>query len=226
MTEQFNWHVEAERVWNDKAEFWNSRSKDMWEAGSRKTIIPFIKQHIEKGNHIADLGCGDGYGAYKLYKEGYRVTGLDLSHDMIERANKRLETDRLSFVQGDLIKLPFQDESFDGLMAVNSLEWTEVPYEGLKEMKRVLKPGGKLCIGILGPTAMPRVNSYRRVYGEKVVCNTMMPWELEKMAEETGWRILDGHGVYKRGVEPESIEHLTDDLKQALTFMWVFIFQK
>ncbi|ARI78902.1 class I SAM-dependent methyltransferase [Halobacillus mangrovi] len=226
MTEDFNWHVEAERVWNDKAEFWNSRSKDMWEEGSRKTIIPFIKEHIEKGNHIADLGCGDGYGAYKLYKEGYRVTGLDLSQDMIERANKRLEMDRLSFVQGDLTKLPFQDESFDGLMAVNSLEWTEIPYEGLEEMKRVLKPGGKLCVGILGPTAMPRLNSYRRVYGEKVVCNTMMPWELEKMAEETGWRILDGHGVYKRGVEPSAVMHLTDDLKQALTFMWVFIFQK
>ncbi|MGI8316451.1 class I SAM-dependent methyltransferase [Halobacillus mangrovi] len=226
MTEQFNWHVEAERVWNDKAEFWNSKSKGMWEEGSRKTIVPFIKQHIEIGNHIADLGCGDGYGAYKLYKEGYCVTGLDLSQDMIERANKRLETDRLSFVQGDLTKLPFQDESFDGLMAVNSLEWTEVPYVGLEEMKRVLKPGGKLCVGILGPTAMPRVNSYRRVYGEKVVCNTMMPWELEKMAEETGWRVLNGHGVYKRGVEPEAIEHFTDDLKQALTFMWVFIFQK
>ncbi|KHE73222.1 class I SAM-dependent methyltransferase, partial [Halobacillus sp. BBL2006] len=186
----------------------------------------FIKKQINKGAHIADLGCGDGYGSYKLFKEGYRVTGLDLSEDMINRANDRLETEGLSFVQGDLTKLPFQDESFDGLMAVNSLEWTEVPFDGLEEMKRVLKPGGKLCIGILGPTAMPRVNSYRRLFGDEVICNTMMPWELEKMAEETGWAVVDGHGVYKRDVDIGEIDHLPDDLKQALTFMWVFAFQK
>ncbi|MCA0985056.1 class I SAM-dependent methyltransferase [Halobacillus yeomjeoni] len=226
MREAFNWHEEAEKQWNDRAEMWNSKSRTMWEEGSRKTIIPFLRKYISEGSHIADLGCGDGYGSYKLFQEGFRVTGLDLSQDMIDRANAHSNSEELTFVQGDLTDLPFEKDSFDGVMAVNSLEWTEVPYKGLEEMRRILKPGGKLCIGVLGPTAMPRVNSYRRLFGERVICNTMMPWELEKMALETQWTHIDGHGVYKRGVKEEHIHDLSDDMKQALTFMWVFIFQK
>lgn len=226
MKKSFDWHEEAEKQWNDRAEMWNSKSQTMWEEGSRKTIIPFLKEHIEQGAHIADLGCGDGYGSYKLFNEGYEVTGLDLSQDMIDRANAHSNSSKLSFVQGDLTTLPFSDEEFDGVMAINSLEWTEVPFQGLEEMKRIIKPGGKLCIGILGPTAMPRVNSYRRLFGEEVICNTMMPWELEKMALENGWIHIAGHGVYKRGVTDEHTEELSEELKQALTFMWVFVFQK
>ncbi|WP_079525485.1 class I SAM-dependent methyltransferase [Halobacillus hunanensis] len=222
----FNWHQEAERQWNDRVEFWNANSKNMWDEGSRKTIIPFLQEHVEAGSKVADLGCGDGYGSYKLEQEGYNVTGLDISQDMIARAKARLEHERLQFVQGDLTHLPFEKESFDAIMAVNSLEWTEVPYKGLEEMKRVLKKGGQLCIGILGPTAKPRMNSYRRVYGEEVICNTMMPWELRQMAEETGWNLIDGHGVYKREVEGEDVSHFPVELKQALTFMWVFLFEK
>jgi len=226
MERTFNWHQEAAKQWDERAEFWNQRSQTMWDEGSRKTIIPFLKNHLSPGNSVADLGCGDGYGSYKLYKEGYEVTGVDLSKDMIERAVKRLQTEGLAFTQGDLTKLPFASESFDGIMAVNSLEWIEVPHQGLEEMKRILRPGGKLCIGILGPTAMPRINSYRRVYGEKVICNTMMPWELAKLAEETGWKYTEGQGVYKRGVDENQIAHMDEDLKQSLTFMWIFIFEK
>ncbi|WP_335808495.1 class I SAM-dependent methyltransferase [Halobacillus litoralis] len=225
MAQTFNWHKEAEKQWNDRAEMWNSKSREMWDGGSRCTIVPFLTKHVTKGK-IADLGCGDGYGSYLLYKAGFDVTGLDLSEDMVRRANERVNDERISFVQGDLTNLPFEDHSFDAAMAINSLEWTEVPYKGLEEMKRILRPGGRLCVGLLGPTAMPRINSYRRVYGEEVICNTMMPWELQKMAEETGWTHVEGQGVYKRGVEDHHIAELDEELKQALTFMWIFIFEK
>ncbi|MCA0972573.1 class I SAM-dependent methyltransferase [Halobacillus litoralis] len=224
--DSFNWHLEAERKWDTMAESWYERSQTMWDEGSRKTIIPFLRSYIEKGASVADLGCGDGYGSYKLFQEGYDVTGLDLSKDMIDRANARISEDGLRFVQGDLTKLPFEAETFDGIMAINSLEWTEIPYEGLEEMKRILKPGGRACIGLLGPTAMPRTNSFRRVYGEAVVCNTMMPWELRRMAEETGWSYIGGEGVYKRGVSEELARSLDEELNQALTFMWLFMFEK
>ncbi|GGF33781.1 methyltransferase [Halobacillus andaensis] len=222
----FNWHKEAEKQWNERSTFWNANSQNMWDSGSRKTIIPLVKQHVKKGHSIADLGCGDGYGSYKLAQAGYQVTGLDLSEEMIELAKSRLAHETLHFVQGDLVQLPFEGESFDAIMAINCLEWVEVPYQGLEEMKRVLKPGGKLCIGVLGPTAKPRVNSYPRVYGEEVICNTMMPWELEQLGLENGWKLNDGHGVFKREAEGMDISALPRELQQALTFMWVFIFEK
>jgi ubiquinone/menaquinone biosynthesis C-methylase UbiE len=112
------------------------------------------------------------------------------------------------------------------MMAINVLEWTEKPAHVLAEFKRVLKKGGHLCAGILGPTAAPRMNSFNRLYGEETICNTMMPWEFEKLAEESGWKMIGGHGVHKKEVTDENYQGLSDELKQALSFMWVFMLRK
>ncbi|MFA9560510.1 class I SAM-dependent methyltransferase [Evansella sp. AB-rgal1] len=222
----FDWHKEAKNLWDEKADFWNQSSEGMWENGSRKSIVPFIQKHIPQGSYIGDLGCGDGYGSYKLGQAGYQVVGVDLSEEMIEKAKSLRGSETISFLQGDLTNVPFEDESFSGLMAINSIEWTESPLAALEEMKRVLKKDHLLCLGILGPTAAPRGNSYRRLYGEPVVFNTMMPWELELLALENGWEIVDGQGIYKRGVNEHHLSQLPKVLKQSLTFMWVFMLKK
>jgi ubiquinone/menaquinone biosynthesis C-methylase UbiE len=161
-----------------------------------------------------------------LAKKGYRVTGVDLSNEMIEKAKTRTEIDSVSFIQGDLTNLPLEEQSADAVMAINSLEWTEKPIDALNELKRIVKDKGHACVGILGPTAHPRVNSYRRLYGEEVIMNTMMPWEFEQLATESGWAVIDGHGVYKRGVNEKMLGSLPKELQQSLTFMWVFMLQK
>jgi ubiquinone/menaquinone biosynthesis C-methylase UbiE len=222
----FDWHKEAEKQWDERAEFWHQSSEEMWERGSRKAIIPFLSSYIPKGSNVIDLGCGYGYGAWKLHQTGYDVIGIDLSNEMVEKAKARGENERLRFIQGDLTKLPFADETFSGAMAINSLEWTERPLEALQEAKRVLKRGGYFCVGILGPTAAPRVNSYPRLYGKPVICNTMMPWEFEQLARENGWDVVDGQGVYKRGVPEKLVQSLSIELRQALTFMWLFMLRK
>ncbi|MFZ3590909.1 class I SAM-dependent methyltransferase [Bacillus sp. DJP31] len=220
------WHKEAEKKWDERADFWNQNSQEMWDHGSRSTIIPFFQKHIEPPCTVLDAGCGDGYGAFKLSEQGYQVIGVDLSKQMVKIAKKRETGKSLQFIQGDLTKLPFQDEEFEAIMAINSLEWTEDPLSVLKELSRLLKEKGYLCIGLLGPTAVPRKNSFQRLYGERVVCNTMMPWELEQLATENGYTVIDGLGVYKREVKPTTLSGLPSELKQALTFMWVSILQK
>ena len=124
------------------------------------------------------------------------------------------------------MKLPLSSESVEGVMVINALEWTEHPRLALKELYRVVKPGGYACVGILGPTAQPRTNSYQRLYGEDVICNTMMPWEFEQLAKENGWEVIDGEGVYKRNVTDKLIGQLPNELKQALTFLWLFMLKK
>ncbi|PKR78485.1 SAM-dependent methyltransferase [Halalkalibacillus sediminis] len=228
MEDTFKWHLEAQKKWDERASFWNANSKEMWEEGSRKAIVPFYERNNPKGTSIIDIGCGDGYGSFKLMKAGYKVTGVDLSEEMIRICRERVSekmTD-LTFYQADMLELPFSTGSFDSLIAINALEWSEVPVEGLKEMMRVVKDGGTLCIGILGPTAKPRVNSYRRVYGEPVICNTMMPWELKQLANELGLEVIDSEGIYKRGVDKRLLEQLSTDLRQSLTFMWLYMFKK
>lgn len=218
----FNWTEQAAQEWEDLADSWSSRSKNMWDQGSRKDIIPFVKKHLNSGQVICDLGCGDGYSTWKLAQSGFQMTGVDFSEEMIKKAEKLAGQKEITFTKADIANTPFSSQTFDGVLAINSLEWTESPLAVLLEMKRITKQNGIAIVGILGPTAGPRANSYQRLFGEKVICNTMMPWELEQLATEIGWEKVEEFGVYKRGVNTKETELLSNELKQALSFMWVF----
>lgn len=225
VVQEFNWHSAAEDIWDGMAERWSSRSQNMWENGSRKNIVPFMKKHLTKGK-VIDIGCGDGYGSHMLKRNGFDVVGVDISEEMIKHANERKIDDSITFNQADVQNLPFSDEMFDAALVVNVVEWTEHPLDVLQELKRVIKPGGMICIGILGPTAGPRAHSYRRLYGEKVICNMVMPWEWQQMAEENGLTYIDGMTVPKQGMHDKDISHFPFELQQALSFMGVSMFKK
>ncbi|MHC8522313.1 hypothetical protein ACPJHQ_15030 [Rossellomorea sp. H39__3] len=60
--------------------------------------------------------------------------------------------------------------------------------------------------------------------GGKAVCNTMMPWELVKLSNELGWEAVDEEWVFKKGVKGDIVTGLDHELKQALSFMTLFMF--
>jgi ubiquinone/menaquinone biosynthesis C-methylase UbiE len=161
-----------------------------------------------------------------LHQAGYKVAGVDISSEMIYRARERVPNKEIEFLQGNLAKLPFADHSCSGMMIINVLEWTEDPAEAIDELYRVVEQDGFICVGILGPTAGPRANSYPRLTGEKVICNTMMPWEFMRLATDKQFAYVDGFGVYKDGVKEKHHEGLALELQQALAFMWVFMLRK
>src|SRR5699024_10929215 len=111
-------------------------------------------------------------------------------------------------------------------LIINVLEWTENPYRAMVEVKRVLKPGGYVCVGILGPTAGPRNHGFRRLYGENVMINTMMPWEFFQLTKEMNFQLIDELCVDKQEIENEDFSHLPKKLQQSLSFMWVFMLQR
>lgn len=226
MSHSFNWEAAVSDAWDKNATSWDERSRQMWEKGSRKDILPFIRAHFIKGTNVLDIGCGSGYGSAKLNEAGYQITGVDISKEMIRLATQFRKHAPISFIQADANELPFADQSFDGVMSINVLEWTNIPVEALAELTRVLKKDGLLCVGILGPTAGPRANSYRRIYGEDVILNTMMPWEFLQLAEEQGYQLIDQHPVWKQEMGQIDIEGLPIKMQQALSFMWLFMLQK
>ncbi len=220
----FDWGMKSKKEWDSRAAFWNSKSQGMWETGSRKDIIPFIHQYLEAGSNVLDVGCGDGYGTAKLHKLGHDVMGIDISDEMI--TNAKANAENISFSTGDVCAIPMEESSFDGVMCINVLEWVEIPEQALRELKRVLKPNGVLCVGILGPTAGPRASGFPKVYGKPTICNHMMPWEFFKLSRELGFEPVDEFGVYKEGVTERNYQDLSIVLKQALSFMWVFLLRK
>jgi len=99
-----------------------------------------------------DLGCGPGHLAIKLAQlaSGLRVTGVDLSDEMLAQAEGHARQaglgDRVSFCRGDAAQIPFPDGSLDLVVSTLSLHHWSDPVAVLDEIARVLRPGGAFLV--------------------------------------------------------------------------------
>jgi demethylmenaquinone methyltransferase/2-methoxy-6-polyprenyl-1,4-benzoquinol methylase len=99
---------------------------------------------VEPGDSVLDAACGTGDLAIIAGKAGAKVTGLDFSERMLERA--RSKAPELDWMRGDLLALPFDDESFDAATVGFGVRNVADLPGAIEELRRVLKPGGRLAI--------------------------------------------------------------------------------
>lgn len=98
---------------------------------------------------ILDAGCGNGrYSRFILKRADLDalITGFDLSHRMLKRARRRIPNPRVSLASAELTRLPYPDAFFDAVVCGWVLEHLPDPRPGLKELSRVLAPGGKFLL--------------------------------------------------------------------------------
>ena len=96
------------------------------------------------GGRVLDVATGTGLVAEALLARGFRVTGLDQSPGMLARARRRFGS-RLELVEASADELPFPDASFDHLTFTYLLRYVDDPGATLKELARVVRPGGILA---------------------------------------------------------------------------------
>jgi ubiquinone/menaquinone biosynthesis C-methylase UbiE len=117
-----------------------------------------VARQLPGGSRVLEVAPGPGYLAIELAKRGeYQIVGLDISRTFVRMAteNARKEGVPVTFRHGDAAAMPFESETFDFIVCRAAFKNFTEPVRALREMHRVLRPGGKAVILDLRRDAAP-----------------------------------------------------------------------
>ena len=126
-----------------------------WRHRTRQSL------ELARGARILDLASGTGVSTEELARSGAYAVGCDFSLGMLRAGRMRTERRTLPFVAGDALCLPFRDEAFDAATISFGLRNVADPDQALREMARVVRPGGRL---VVCEFSRPTFGPFRRVY--------------------------------------------------------------
>ena len=145
----------------------------------RNKALKMAAGRLPEGNprKVLDVACGTGDVSFRLHElfPDAEVTGLDLSPGMLAIARRKLAAmpaearEKISFMEGDSLRMPFADDTFDMVTVAYGVRNFERLEDGYREMRRVLKPGGVLCVIELSEPANPLIKAGYRLYSRHVI---------------------------------------------------------
>ena len=170
-------------------------------------IGAFVKNYEEEllldllqptsGERILDAGCGTGVFTIGIIALGVHAVGLDISLPMLMRAQQKAKGYSFQMVSGDLLNLPFRENSFDKVVSVTALEFVEDGQGALRELFRVTKKKGSIVVATL---------------------NSLSPWALRREAEAKKGHVLFEKAIFRSPDELGSIAPLKGVIRTAIHF--------
>lgn len=151
-------------IFNNYARYYDILYRDKDYVGETKFIQQLIQTHAPNAQNILELGCGTGNHAVLLAKEGYQIHGVDLSQEMLRKADSRLSqldpelASQLKFTHGDIRHLRL-NQTFDVILSLFHVISYQTTNEDLlaafATVKEHLKPGGIFVFDIwYGPAVL------------------------------------------------------------------------
>jgi demethylmenaquinone methyltransferase/2-methoxy-6-polyprenyl-1,4-benzoquinol methylase len=138
----------------------------------RRLVARTLQPSLVEGARVLDVACGTGDLSLVLDDAGAgQVIGLDFCRPMLEVARRKAEADSraVPFVEGDALRLPFADETFDAVTIAFGLRNLAGVADGLAELRRVLRPGGRVAVLEFSSPLMPGFHALFRFYFTRVL---------------------------------------------------------
>lgn len=113
----------------------------IWSGDQLSFHYELAAKYLAQDMKVLDIACGDGYGTYKLAAQVREVHGGDIASEVIAHASRTNDRKNVCFHTEDVTKMNFPDNSFDAVVSMETIEHV-LADDCLKEIRRVLKPGG------------------------------------------------------------------------------------
>ena len=144
----------AATTYNAASDFYDHPANTFWARYGRRTVE---RLKLASGERVLDVCCGSGASAIpaaEIVGQDGSVVGVDLAENLLELArgkSKQRGLTNIHFQSGDLTRLPFEDESFDTVVCVFGIFFVPDMESALRELKRVVRKGGRVAITTWGP---------------------------------------------------------------------------
>jgi SAM-dependent methyltransferase len=185
--------VDGVAGWDSGAAWWQREYTNGADIEYEEQIIPLVVEHLRGTRRVLDVGCGEGQVARQLASAGVEVIGIDPSAPQIAMAHERSGGPR--YARASAEQLPVADQSVDAVLACLAFEHVGDLPAAVREIARVLVPGGRLLL----------------LVGHPLLQAPGSGWIDDKILDERYWRI----GEYLR-------EHaVVDEVAPGVAFEFI-----
>jgi ubiquinone/menaquinone biosynthesis C-methylase UbiE len=201
--------IKAATTYNSAADHFDDAPLAFWDVTGRRTVE---RLKLKPGSTVLDVGCGTGASALPAAEAvgpGGKVTGVDLAEKLLEQARAKAAQRHLqnvTFLLGDMTNLGFPDNHFDAIISVFSIFFVSDMEALIRELWRMVKPGGKLAITTWGPQIFEPVYTVWReaVRRERPdLYSAFNPWDRITSPEQLR-QVMQSGGVGNTEIVPTS----------------------
>lgn len=175
-----------------------------------------------RGGKVLDLGCAFGFTTKKLALKGYETAGVDNSARYISWARRRHPTG--TYIESNAEHLPFEDACFDAVVFLDVLEHVVDQEQTLREIQRVLKPGGTLVLsvphrGLLG--WLDSLNVYARLV--RATHHGIFPQEITQTGIHRHYSVAQLHTLLGEGFAIQRISYTGLGVAELVNLPLLFV---
>jgi cyclopropane fatty-acyl-phospholipid synthase-like methyltransferase len=178
--------------------YWPDPAVDLDIEAAQECFTDLMVRHmrLQSGRRMLDVGCGTGQPAVRLAQAtGGSVVGITINRMQVERATARAQaagvSDRVQFEYANAMELPYADGSFDAVWAFESLFHMPDRAQVLREMARVVRPGGHFLIADV-VEAVPMSTAQRVLFFSTFEMNALpTPAQYRQVLQESGFAVED-----------------------------------